>query len=46
MWCAIHGLWIAAQAIENGYILLTINSSDFAGLPGLKLTKLLPMFQA
>ncbi len=29
-----NDLWIAAQAIEHGYALLTLNPSDFAGLPG------------
>jgi predicted nucleic acid-binding protein len=33
-----NDLWIAAQAIEHGYTLLTTNESDFAGLPGLRLT--------
>jgi len=32
-----NDLWIAAQAIENGYALLTVNPSDFVGLPGLNL---------
>jgi hypothetical protein len=32
-----NDLWIAAQAIEYGYTLLTTNGRDFAGLPGLKL---------
>ena len=32
-----NDLWIAAQAIEHGYSLLTINVDDFAGLPGLRL---------
>jgi len=31
-----NDLWIAAQAIEHGYALLTLNPSDFAGLPGLQ----------
>jgi predicted nucleic acid-binding protein len=31
-----NDLWIAAQAIEHGYALLTLNLSDFAGLPGLR----------
>lgn len=31
-----NDLWIAAQAIEHGYALLTLNVSDFAGLPGLR----------
>lgn len=35
-----NDLWIAAQAIEHGYTLLTVNSADFAGLPGLKLATL------
>lgn len=32
-----NDLWIAAQAIESGYALLTLNPNDFAGLPGLRL---------
>jgi predicted nucleic acid-binding protein len=32
-----NDLWIAAQAIEHGYTLLTTNGRDFAGLPGLRL---------
>lgn len=35
-----NDLWIAAQAIEHGYILLTLNPGDFADLPGLRLCKL------
>ena len=35
-----NDLWIAAQAIEQGYTLLTLNTTDFAGLPGLKLATL------
>ena len=35
-----NDLWIAAQAIEHGYALLTLNASDFAGLPGLRLMTL------
>ncbi|MDR3418728.1 MAG: type II toxin-antitoxin system VapC family toxin [Nevskia sp.] len=31
-----NDLWIAAQAIEHGYALLTLNPADFAGLPGLR----------
>jgi predicted nucleic acid-binding protein len=34
-----NDLWIAAQAIENGYTLLTTNTKDFTGLPGLRLLK-------
>ena len=30
-----NDLWIAAQAIEYGYTLLTLNFTDFANLPGL-----------
>jgi predicted nucleic acid-binding protein len=37
-----NDLWIAAQAIEHGYALLTLNASDFAGLPGLRLVTLSP----
>jgi predicted nucleic acid-binding protein len=33
-------LWIAAQAIEHGHSLLTVNAKDFAGLPGLRLAEL------
>jgi predicted nucleic acid-binding protein len=32
-----NDLWIAAQAIERGYALLTLNQADFVDLPGLKL---------
>ena len=32
-----NDLWIAAQAIEHGHTLLTLNTNDFAGLPGLRL---------
>ena len=35
-----NDLWIAAQAIEHGYALLTLNASDFVGLPGLRLITL------
>jgi predicted nucleic acid-binding protein len=31
-----NDLWIAAQAIEQGYVRLTLNTDDFAGLPGLR----------
>jgi len=31
-----NDLWIAAQAIENDYVLLTTNLKDFKGLPGLR----------
>lgn len=32
-----NDLWIAAQAIEHGHALLTVNANDFSGLPGLRL---------
>jgi len=32
----VNDLWIAAQAIENDYALLTTNIKDFEGLPGLR----------
>jgi predicted nucleic acid-binding protein len=35
-----NDLWIAAQAIEHGYALLTANSPDFAALPGLRVLSL------
>lgn len=41
-----NDLWIAAQAIEHGHVLLTLNAGDFSGLPGLRLTALLPKAQA
>jgi hypothetical protein len=31
----VNDLWIAAQAIENDFALLTTNIKDFEGLPGL-----------
>jgi predicted nucleic acid-binding protein len=41
-----NDLWIAAQAIEHGYLLLTLNAADFADLPGLRLATLAPKAQA
>jgi predicted nucleic acid-binding protein len=41
-----NDLWIAAQAIEHGYILLTLNTGDFADLPGLRIATLSPKSQA
>jgi len=35
-----NDLWIAAQAIEHNYLLLTTNTDDFIGLPGLHLMSL------
>ena len=35
-----NDLWLAAQAIENGYALMTLNGADFAGLPGLRIVTL------
>jgi hypothetical protein len=35
-----NDLWLAAQAIEHGYELLTLNIKDFVDLPGLRLTSL------
>jgi predicted nucleic acid-binding protein len=35
-----NDLWIAAQAIEHGYQLLTLNNKDFANLPGLRLASI------
>jgi predicted nucleic acid-binding protein len=32
-----NDLWIAAQAIEHGHTLLTLNTNDFSALPGLRL---------
>jgi hypothetical protein len=34
----VNDLWIAAQAIENDYALLTANRKDFEGLPGLRVS--------
>jgi predicted nucleic acid-binding protein len=36
----VNDLWIAAQAIENDYALLTENRKDFDGLPGLRVVGL------
>lgn len=41
-----NDLWIAAQAIEHGYVLLTLNRSDFLDLPGLRLASISPREQA
>ncbi len=40
-----NDLWIAAQAIERGYELLTLNPNDFVDLPGLRLVNLSPTAQ-
>jgi predicted nucleic acid-binding protein len=40
-----NDLWIAAQAIEHGYVLLTLNTGDFRELPGLRLATLTPKSQ-
>lgn len=40
-----NDLWIAAQAIEHGFSLLTLNAADFMGLPGLRLVTLAPKMQ-
>ncbi|MBX3692521.1 PIN domain-containing protein [Dokdonella sp.] len=32
-----NDLWLAAQAIEHGYAVLTRNARDFADLPGLRI---------
>ncbi len=36
----VNDLWIAAQAIENDFALLTTNIKDFEGLPGLRVVGL------
>jgi predicted nucleic acid-binding protein len=36
----VNDLWIAAQAIENDFVLLTTNIKDFEGLPGLRVVGL------
>ena len=36
----VNDLWIAAQAIENDFALLTTNIKDFEGLPGLRVASL------
>ncbi|MBM3891909.1 MAG: type II toxin-antitoxin system VapC family toxin [Verrucomicrobia bacterium] len=33
-------MWLAAQAIQRGFTLLTANAKDFEDIPGLKLTVL------
>jgi predicted nucleic acid-binding protein len=40
-----NDLWIAAQAIEHGYVLLTRNARDFADLPGLRFVTVSPAGQ-
>ena len=34
----VNDLWIAAQAIENDYAVLTANPKNFEGLPGVRVT--------
>jgi hypothetical protein len=36
----VHDLWLAAQAIQRDFRLLTSNASDFADIPGLQLVVL------
>ncbi len=36
----INDLWLAAQAIQRGFRLLTSNPKDFADIPGLKMVAL------
>jgi len=36
----IQDVWLAAQAIQRGFTLLTANAKDFEDIPGLKLTVL------
>ena len=33
----INDLWLAAQAVQRGFTLLTSNAKDFADIPGLKM---------
>jgi predicted nucleic acid-binding protein len=33
----IQDLWLASQAIQHGFVLLTRNNKDFCNIPGLKL---------
>jgi predicted nucleic acid-binding protein len=35
-----NDLWLAAQAVEHGYALATLNADNFASLPGLQLIRL------
>ena len=35
-----NDLWLAAQAIEHGYSLMTLNTSDFSDLPGLQIVSI------
>lgn len=37
-----NDLWIAAQAIEHGFALLTLNANDFSSLAGVKLIAFSP----
>jgi predicted nucleic acid-binding protein len=41
-----NDLWIAAQAIENGHALMTLNGRDFTGLPGLQVVVIEPKPQS
>jgi predicted nucleic acid-binding protein len=36
----VNDLWLAAQAIQRGFRLLTSNAKDFADVPGLQLVVL------
>lgn len=32
-----NDMWIAAQALENDYLILTLNPTDFAGIPAIRI---------
>jgi predicted nucleic acid-binding protein len=36
----VNDLWLAAQAIQRQFRLLTLNAKDFADIPGLRLVRL------
>jgi len=36
----VNDLWLAAQAIQREFRLLTLNAKDFADIPGLRLVRL------
>jgi predicted nucleic acid-binding protein len=39
----VNDIWLAAQAIERNFTLLTFNPKDFSDVPGLKMVALRPV---
>lgn len=38
----VQDLWLAAQAVQRDFVLLTANAKDFRDIPGLRLAEIIP----